>query len=214
MSLSDYDAGPETRRAAAAAASKPQPYYRFVLGARAARESRWDAAQRELDQLESVPGPRPAAGGPAGESRRDSLAASDAAAYAHALRGFIALERADSSVAIRELREALPKISGTCPGYSCYLHGMLRYLLGRALLDSGQPRDARPYLESVEFDYPFLTPALLYLGKTYEELGDLPAAKLRYEQFVRWWRDCDPELRPLWEEGRRAVARLRVIEKL
>jgi len=28
------------------------------------------------------------------------------------------------------------------------------------------------------------------------------------ERFVRWWADCDPELRPFWEQGRDALARV------
>ena len=53
-----------------------------------------------------------------------------------------------------------------------------------------------------------MTQAHYYLGEVYERQGDLERARLRYARFVRWWEDCDPELRPWRERGRQALARL------
>ena len=52
------------------------------------------------------------------------------------------------------------------------------------------------------------TPSQFYLGRVYERQGNIERAKYHYARFVRWWEDCDPELRPWWERGRQALARL------
>ena len=38
--------------------------------------------------------------------------------------------------------------------------------------------------------------------------GDSEKAREHYRVFVEWWKDSDPELRPMLEEGRAALARL------
>ena len=60
----------------------------------------------------------------------------------------------------------------------------------------------------------FFLPVSLYLGKTYEALGNLAEARREYELFARDWQDCDPELRPLLEEARQALGRLQGVKKL
>ena len=82
--------------------------------------------------------------------------------------------------------------------------------MGRLLLDLARPREAERYFRSLVNWLPHLlgAPAEYYLGQTYEALGDGEKAKFHYGRFVRWWEDCDPELRPWWERGRQALARL------
>jgi hypothetical protein len=46
------------------------------------------------------------------------------------------------------------------------------------------------------------------LGKVYEALGESGKARESYEYFVEYWQDADPELQPIVEEARRALARL------
>ena len=53
-----------------------------------------------------------------------------------------------------------------------------------------------------------IVPREFYLGQIAEGRGDRTAAREHYARFVRWWRDCDPELKPWWEEGRRGLARV------
>ncbi|MEJ2343566.1 MAG: hypothetical protein P8Y10_15370, partial [Gemmatimonadales bacterium] len=53
------------------------------------------------------------------------------------------------------------------------------------------------------------TPREVYLGMTYEALGDPEAARLHYANFIRWWEDADPELQPLVEEATTRLFRLR-----
>jgi putative alpha-1,2-mannosidase len=47
-----------------------------------------------------------------------------------------------------------------------------------------------------------------YLGRIAEELGQPESAKEHYARTVRWWKDCDPELRPFREQAREALSRL------
>ena len=56
--------------------------------------------------------------------------------------------------------------------------------------------------------WPMAAPLEFWSGRIAEARGDRRAARLHYERFVRWWADCDPELRPWREEGRAALARL------
>ncbi len=53
-----------------------------------------------------------------------------------------------------------------------------------------------------------ITPAEFYLGRVAEARGDRDQARYHYDRFVRWWKDCDPELKPWWKEGRKALARV------
>ena len=48
----------------------------------------------------------------------------------------------------------------------------------------------------------------LYRGKAAEGLNDPDGAKEHYARVVRWLGDCDPELVPLREQARDALARL------
>ncbi len=107
----------------------------------------------------------------------------------------------------------MSRLEGGGPFDSCAIHGALRYEIGKMLLEQGELREAERYLESVEI-HSGLAPAKLYLGQIYEASGDLQAARREYADFVRWWQDCDPELKPLWEEGRRTLERLKGVERL
>ncbi len=82
--------------------------------------------------------------------------------------------------------------------------------MGRVLLDLARPWEAERYFRSlVIFGRGAVgAPTEFYLGQVYEALGDFEEAKLHYGRFVRWWEDCDPELRPWWDRGREALERL------
>ncbi len=53
-----------------------------------------------------------------------------------------------------------------------------------------------------------LAPSHYWRGEIYEELGDTEKALFHYSQFVRLWRDADPEYQPAVEEVRGRMARL------
>jgi predicted Zn-dependent protease len=94
-------------------------------------------------------------------------------------------------------------------------HFWFRILLGQLLLDEGDFARAERYLKPMEMRHRYLNaPIEFYLGQVYEGLGDEREARLHYARFVSWWEDCDPELRPMWEEGRAALQRLTPVPQL
>jgi hypothetical protein len=54
----------------------------------------------------------------------------------------------------------------------------------------------------------YLAPSRLRMAEMYERLGEREQAAEQYARFIRLWKDCDPELRPLVEDARRRLARL------
>ncbi len=175
---------------------------RFLIAGFAASEGRWADVETEVRALE--------ADAEGALSQGDSLGAAESRAFSQALRGYAALRGGDSETAIRELQAALPELPGIGPGLVRSLaHAVLQFELGRLLLELGRAREAEPYFRSLEFFPGLVGPQVeFYLGQVYEALDDPEEAKLHYARFVRWWEDCDPELRPWWEQGREALARL------
>ncbi len=173
---------------------------RFLIAGFAASEGRWADVETEVRALE--------ANAEGALSEGDSLGAAESRAFSQAVRGYAALLGGDSETAIRELQAALPELPGLGPGRG-FAHGVLQFELGRLLLELGRAREAEPYFRSLEFISGFVGPQVeFYLGQVYEALDDPEEAKLHYARFVRRWEDCDPELRPLWERGRKALGRL------
>ncbi len=193
------------QRAADALAVDPSPLDRLLIGAHAADEGARQEVERQLGALDSL--------ARLGTPQPETEEPLDPQAVAGALKAYSDNRRGDRSAAVRRLEDALPGIPGTCPGEGCFIHAALRYLLGRWLLEEGDAHRAERYLESTDWN-PFFTPAFLYLGKAHEALGNLDQARLDYERFVRYWQDCDPELRPLLEQARQALARLEGVKKL
>lgn len=213
--LVGYSDSSTTRRAARVLAGDSTARSWFLLGALAVDEGRWEDVDRALGTLER--------GAPTGDPSRDSLEAIARPAMARALRGYTAARRGDAAAAINDLGEALKGIPGHCPSSFCNLHSRLRYTMGRVLLDAGRPAEAVRYLSSVnhspaqayaEGHGVMSGPSELYLGEAYEALGDLDEARRHYARFVSLWKDSDPELRSLWEEGRQALQRLTGVQKL
>jgi tetratricopeptide (TPR) repeat protein len=52
-------------------------------------------------------------------------------------------------------------------------------------------------------------PSALRLAQLYDQWAKPEQARGYYVRFLRWWQDCDPELRPLVEEARRRFSELR-----
>lgn len=193
----DHGVEASARKALRTAQTYWTPRMRFYIGALAASDGHWDDVERELEWLEAA-----AARAEASQGKADSL---NAIGYAGALRCYAALRRGDLARATMEFKKLAPGYWGPFEGPD---HQFLRYELGRALLEQGEPMEAERYLRSLELSQRFGVPAQYYLGRVYEELGDTEQAKLSYGRFVRAWEDCDPELRPRWERGSEALARL------
>ena len=84
-----------------------------------------------------------------------------------------------------------------------------RWWLGRLYLELDRPRDAIRWLNTfVGISNAFWPIAWLYIGQAHEQLGEVEEARAAYASFVDMWQNADPELQPLVEEARDALARL------
>ena len=102
---------------------------------------------------------------------------------------------------------ALTEFAKPMPRLAREAHRLLRYELGKLFLEHGELAEAERYFTSLDNTRAH-TQAQYYLGEVHERMGDEERARLNYARFVRWWEDCDPELRPRWERGREALERL------
>jgi thiaminase len=57
-------------------------------------------------------------------------------------------------------------------------------------------------------DSPYLAVSYLRRAEIHDRLGENAQAAEHYTEFIDLWSDCDPELRPMVEEARRALERL------
>ena len=84
-----------------------------------------------------------------------------------------------------------------------------RWWLGQLYLELGRPRDAIRWLNTfVGVSNAFWPIAWLYIGQAYEQLGELEEARTAYASFVDMWQNADPELQPIVDEARAALARI------
>ena len=87
------------------------------------------------------------------------------------------------------------------------------FVMGVAFLERGDLAKAERHLLIPQrwragFNASLLVPREYYLGRITEARGHRAEAREHYARFVRWWRDCDPELKPMWEDGRQRLAKL------
>ena len=134
----------------------------------------------------------------------DAISARRAREDVRVLRAYAAEVRGDRHAVLRELSDSIDVYRGGSV--------QLRFDLGRRLLDAKEYRDAIRYFDSFDngsYD-PNTTRGLiqLYRARASEGLGDLEGAKTSYGNVVRWWKQCDPELVPIREQAREALARL------
>ena len=88
---------------------------------------------------------------------------------------------------------------------------MERYQRARALQQAGRLREAAIVYETHGKFWPdlvYLAPSELGLAEVSEALGDTVEARRHYGEFIRLWRDCDPELRSFVEAAERRLAQL------
>ncbi|MCK5439765.1 MAG: tetratricopeptide repeat protein [Gemmatimonadetes bacterium] len=129
----------------------------------------------------------------------DSAAAFEAGGRARALTGYGLWRQGRSAAALPLLEDPL--------ALNLWL---VRWWLGQLYVELNRFRDA----EWVYRSYSYLNALSIeplaqnQLGKIYEALGEYDKARESYEYFVEYWRDADPELQPIVEEARRALALL------
>ena len=89
-----------------------------------------------------------------------------------------------------------------------YVGPLQRWWRGRINLELGRPEAAARYFQSFfVFSHPW-TRSLFYLGQAYEQMGDVEMARQAYSDYLDVWKDADPELQPLVEQGKEALTRL------
>jgi DNA-binding SARP family transcriptional activator/TolB-like protein len=171
----------------------------YLLGRVAARLGDADGAARAADELQRMPG--------AVDAR---LLAGDLAqgvrAMAELTRGHRDAALADLAATRREARLELVTNS------SFYARALERWQLAELLYESGKVDEARGWYASLgqsRGDLFLLGPGQLRLGQIAERSGDLSDAEEHLTSFLALWRDCDPELRPLTNDARQLLARIR-----
>jgi tetratricopeptide (TPR) repeat protein len=92
-----------------------------------------------------------------------------------------------------------------------YSHGFARYLRARTLQDVGRVEEAERWYGSLSanpYELVYRGPVHLHLAEMREQAGDREGAIEHYRAFIDLWKDADPELQPMVEEARAALARL------
>ncbi len=87
---------------------------------------------------------------------------------------------------------------------------LVRWWLGQLYIELDRFRNAEWVYRSYSYYNALSIEPLAQnqLGKVYEALGESGKARNSYEYFVKYWQDSDPELQPIVEEARQALARL------
>jgi tetratricopeptide (TPR) repeat protein len=180
-----------------------------VLGSYAARIGDHEAAERAVKRLLTM-----AAGV---KPERDSLRLIGAKrvhqaieAYALAIRAWGALTGGDSADGVAGLKAAADTVRLLDAGYNIETTANVDLELGRIALAKGRFAEAERYFSTLRGwgASMQIAPAEYYLGRAAEGLGHRAEAREHYTRFVRWWRDCDPELKPMWEDGRQRLAKV------
>jgi tetratricopeptide (TPR) repeat protein/predicted Ser/Thr protein kinase len=128
-------------------------------------------------------------------------------------RGLVALARGDAAAAIKPLQDAQGALSarGAFPGGPSQ-HVLIWSSLGRALFESGRVAEALPWFqkvagsgyEHVREPIDFVR-SFYFLGRIYEQQGDMTKARDAYRRFVGYWKDGDLD-RDRIAEAQRKIA--------
>ena len=169
-----------------------------LFGIHAATLGRWKDFQRALVALEGL------------KAAPEKMCT---AGVTRALRHFAAAKNAhDAANAEERFREADLAIdmSGCNSFYRSTLQDLIRYQALLASFAVGHLDATAHWVRGMSpvAELPMGAPLEFWRGRIAEARGDRLEARLHYERFVRWWADADPELRPWWEEGRAALARV------
>jgi len=121
--------------------------------------------------------------------------------YLPTVRGRLALNRGDASVAIASLGVAVPyELGGTRaidPKWTAMFPVFVR---GEAYLAAHKGSEAAAEFQKIHdhrglvLNQPIGALAHLGLGRAYVLQGDIPKAKAAYQDFLTLWKDADPEI--------------------
>jgi len=126
-------------------------------------------------------------------------------------RGLAALARGDSTAAIASLMEAQAALSPRGTNVLARSpHVPIWSALGQALFQAGRPRDAQPWFQKVSesvYEHTFepidFVRSFYFLGRIYEQQGDMTKARDAYRRFVGYWKDGDLDRERIAEAQRK-----------
>jgi hypothetical protein len=175
-----------------------------VVGLYAAHSGQW----RDLDRLVRVANE----GALRVERASDSIAGRRYRETARVLTALLAEHRTKAGAANAHLERASIVYPGPVESPGVTTGPLLRFELVRRYLASGNFPAAQRQLDSF-YAWEWIPSTLnsvleLRRGQVAEGLGKLEEAKMHYANLVRWWKDCDPEARPVLEEARAGLVRL------
>jgi tetratricopeptide (TPR) repeat protein len=166
----------------------------YLLGLLSERLGDSSAARRSAAELDAARGP-----GQAGPARD----------LARALRAEIARSSGDPAGALAQI-ESFPVGPITVQLAVSHWGVRERFLHAEVLHALGRDDEALRWYDSFlgPWDIPWIAAAHYRRGQIQAQLGHREHARFHYSRFVRLWKDCDPEFRPLVDQATRALAQL------
>jgi len=130
--------------------------------------------------------------------------------FAQGLRADVAWQQGDAQQALAEIQKIKIKSPANYRVWSPFFkESHERYLRAELLHELGRDEEAIAWTSSFGhifgFEFVYLAPLHYRRGQYFEKLGQLDQAAKHYALFVKFWEDCDAELRPLVEDARRKL---------
>jgi DNA-binding SARP family transcriptional activator/tetratricopeptide (TPR) repeat protein len=171
----------------------------YLTGLASVRAGDHGAAERSVALLE----------GRAGDSDADRLAQ----ALARELRVELLLERGRAGPALALLDSWRDRVDyGSARTSPFFARSRLRFIRAELLRARGRASEALGWYDGIGEIYPhdvvYLAPASLRSATIHAERGEHRAAAADYRRFLKLWRECDPEFRPLIDQAERRLAAL------
>jgi hypothetical protein len=176
----------------------------FCAAAYAADTGAWSEHARRLERLHESAERLLAEG--------DSTDAEITRGMEQALQAYALWRRGRGEEAAPLLKDAQRRATGVKWGLA-QVNALIRFWLGKLLLETGQPAEAEGYLAAreneLQFAWLWQDPIReLYLGQIYEKLEQPERARQAYSAFAEGWAGADPEVQSLVEEAKRKAEQL------
>jgi tetratricopeptide (TPR) repeat protein len=180
----------------------------YLAGLLSARLGDYPAALRHAAEVDSMALARRAREDP--HSREYAEAFSD---MARTIRAEVAWLQGHHERALDEIEQTHPEALWFWTNASVIdARTYSRYLRALLLEEAGRLEEALRWYGSLEGSgdgYVYFAAKHLKMGEVYERMGDGEKAATHYARFIELLHDCDPEFRPLVDDVRERIARLR-----
>jgi eukaryotic-like serine/threonine-protein kinase len=134
--------------------------------------------------------------------------------YLPSVRGKLVLNKGDASGAIQSLEAAAPYELGETTATDLHWTAMFPvFVRGEAYLAARQGSEAAAEFQKIldhrglVLNQPIGALAHLGLGRAYVLQGDIPKAKVAYQDFLTLWKDADPDI-PVLQKAKAEYAKL------